>query len=67
MARQSSRSTRQRDKLQVVHPNAAAIDSGSRFHVVAIPPDRDPQPVRRFDTFTGDLRRLADWLAEKTS
>ena len=65
MARQSSRSTRQREKLQVVHPNAAAIDIGSRFHVVAIPPDRDPQPVRRFDTFTGDLRRLADWLAEK--
>jgi len=65
MARHSSRSTRQRDKLQVVHPNAAAIDIGSRFHVVAIPSDRDPQPVRRFDTFTGDLRRLADWLAKK--
>jgi hypothetical protein len=54
MARQSSRSTRQRDKLQVVHPNAAALDIGARFHVVAIPPNRDPQPVRRFDTFTGD-------------
>lgn len=65
MARQSSRSPRQRDKLQVVHPDAAAIDIGSRFHVVAIPPDRDPQPVRRFDTFTGDLCRLADWLTEQ--
>jgi len=65
MARQSTHSSRRRDELQVVHPGAAAIDIGSRFHVVAIPPDRDPQPVRRFDTFTGDLHRLADWLADQ--
>jgi transposase len=25
-------------------------------------PDRDPQPVRRFECFTADLHRLADWL-----
>ena len=24
------------------HPNAAAIDIGSRMHVAAVPPDRDP-------------------------
>lgn len=31
---------------------------------VAAPPDRDPEPVRVFDTFTEDLHRLADWLVE---
>ncbi|WP_143543366.1 IS110 family transposase, partial [Salinicola salarius] len=54
-----------KDALQVVHPHAAAIDVGSRFHVVAIPPDQDELPVRTFNTFTGDLCLLADWLGEK--
>ena len=44
------------------HPNAAAIDIGSRMHVAAVPPDRDPKSVRAFGTCTGDLRRLADWF-----
>ncbi len=64
MARPSSRRSRRHDRLQVVHPDAAAIDIGSRFHLVAIPPDRDPVPVRRFESFTEDLIRLADWLVE---
>jgi transposase len=29
---------------------------------VAVPVDRDPQPLRSFQTFTEDLHRLADWL-----
>jgi transposase len=29
---------------------------------VAVPPDRDDQPVREFASFTADLHRLADWL-----
>src|SRR5580704_5468900 len=45
------------------HPNAAAIDIGSRMHVAAVPPDRDPEPVRAFGTCTGDLQQLADWFA----
>ena len=44
------------------HPHAAAIDIGSRMHVAAVPPDRDPESVRAFGTCTGDLRRLADWF-----
>jgi transposase len=31
---------------------------------VAVPPDRAPQPVRRFGTFTVDLDVLADWLID---
>ncbi len=48
--------------LDQINPNAAGIDCGSAEHVVAVPPDRDPMPVRTFRTFTGDLHRLADWL-----
>jgi transposase len=29
---------------------------------VAVRPDRDPQPVRRFECFTADLHHPADWL-----
>jgi transposase len=49
--------------LERINPNAAGIDCGSAEHFVAVPPDRDPTPVRSFQTFTGDLYRLADWLA----
>lgn len=30
--------------------------------MVAVPPDRDNEPVQSFRTFTTDLQRLADWL-----
>ena len=48
--------------LQLTHPNAAGIDIGSASHFVAVPPDRDDEPVREFASFTADLNRLADWL-----
>jgi len=48
--------------LEVVHPHAAGIDVGNSAHYVAIRPDRDAQPVRRFECFTADLYRLAEWL-----
>jgi len=48
--------------LEVMHPHAAGIDVGNSVHYVAVRPDRDPDSVRRFDCFTADLHRLADWL-----
>jgi transposase len=48
--------------LEVVHPHAAGIDVGNSSHYVAVRPDRDEEPVRKFDCFTADLHRLADWL-----
>ena len=43
--------------------HAAGIDIGATSIYVAVPVDRDPQPVRSFQTFTeGQLHRLADWL-----
>jgi transposase len=49
-------------QLQHVNLHAAGIDIGATTHFVAVPPDRDPQPVRQFGAFTADLHRLADWL-----
>jgi hypothetical protein len=42
--------------------DAAGIDVGATEHDVAVPADRDEQPVRRFDAFTADLQALAEWL-----
>jgi len=44
--------------------NAAGIDVGADAHWVAVPPDRDAQPVQRFGTFTADLCALAAWLQQ---
>jgi hypothetical protein len=48
--------------LPLIHPNAAGIDVGAKEDVVAVPCDRDPQPVRTFQAFTPDLHELAAWL-----
>jgi transposase len=48
--------------LAVVHPEAAGIDVGNESHYVAVRGDRDSEPVRRFECFTADLYRMADWL-----
>ncbi len=51
-------------RLRAIHPGAAGLDVGATFHVVAVPPDRAEESVRTFQSFTGDLHRLADWLTE---
>jgi transposase len=59
-----NRRKRRGRRLKRIHPNAAGIDCGSESHYVAVPVDRDAEPVQRFSTFTTDLHRLADWLSE---
>lgn len=54
---------RKRMEFQLAHPNAAGIDVGSASHWVAVPADRDGQPVREFKSFTDDLIALAEWLS----
>lgn len=63
LARRKKKGFCQEDR-PVVEPDAAGIDVGAREMYVAIPPDRDPEPVRVFPTFTVDLEALADWLME---
>ncbi len=50
--------------MPVIHPSAAGIDIGSRFHVAAVPPDLLKQPVKTFQAFTSDLHAMADWLIQ---
>lgn len=58
----SPKTGKTRQALTLTHPNAAGIDIGSASHYVAVPADRDDEPVREFASFTADLQRLADWL-----
>jgi transposase len=51
--------------LEIVHPDAAGIDVGGSEHWVAVSPERDAEPVRRFGCFTADVREMAAWLVEK--
>jgi transposase len=48
----------------IINPNAAGIDIGSMEHWVAVPEDRDEQPVRKFACFTQDLHAMAAWLKQ---
>ncbi len=48
--------------MPILHPNTAGIDIGATEIYVCVPLDRDPEPIRRFGTFTEDLHALADWL-----
>jgi hypothetical protein len=46
--------------MQIVHPNAAGIDIGSKTHWVAV--DQIPGNVREFGVYTRDHQRLIDHL-----
>ena len=50
--------------LSLAYPNACGIDIGSTSHFVAVPADRDADPVREFRAFTADLQSLVDWLRQ---
>lgn len=60
----SKKGKRSAAALPILHPDAAGIDIGATEIYVAVPPERDPEPVRAFKTFTQDLMALADWLQQ---
>jgi transposase len=64
-ARQAVRRSVDWKALEIVHGDAAGIDVGGSEHWVAVSPDRDAEPVRRYGCFTADLREMAEWLVEK--
>lgn len=47
-----------------IKQDVAGIDVGSEEHYVAVPEGRDPEPVRRFGSFTADLYRMVQWLLD---
>ena len=48
--------------LREQEPNAAGIDLGAEEIWVAVPAERDQNPVRRFEAFTQDLVAIVQWL-----
>jgi len=70
-ARDAERRKRAKDKkdkavlgLPVLHADTAGIDIGATEIYVAVPADRDEEPVRCFGGFTEDLRKIAEWLRQ---
>jgi len=63
MARRLRRPTRP-VTMPTLHPHAAGIDLGATDIYVCVPLERDPEPIRRFGTFTEDLHAVADWLRQ---
>jgi hypothetical protein len=59
-----SKAKARKNILERINPDAAGIDVGANFHLVAIPEERAEEPIRKFGPFTNDLQRLADWLIE---
>ncbi len=51
-----------RRHLEIIHPDSAGIDIGSREIWVAVPADRDGNTVGKYGVFTDDLHRIRDWL-----
>src|ERR1044071_4882508 len=68
MKKKARKAKKQKNKVSIdqywelINPNAAGIDLGSREHWVAIPPDREGVKVRRFGATTPELEAMADWL-----
>jgi transposase len=60
----SQRRTTRAVTTPVLHPHAAGVDVGATELYVCVPLDRDPQPIRRFGTFTEDLLAVATWLQQ---
>ena len=48
--------------LTIIHSNAGGINVGNESHFVAVPPDRDANPVQEFGCWTADLKPMAEWL-----
>src|SRR3954469_19432616 len=64
MARKRNSQTQATHSKRIQQNNAAGIDIGATSIYVAVPLDRDPQPVRCYQTFTEDLHSIAGWLRE---
>jgi transposase len=60
--RKSSRKPHGSPTARVLEPRAPGVDIVATEIYVAVPRDRNPQPVRHFGTFTLQLEPLADWL-----
>jgi len=58
--REKKRKTVKLDSLKQLNLNAGGLDIGAAEIYAAVPEGRDEVSVRQFDTFTVDLKALAD-------
>jgi transposase len=49
-------------KMDIINPNAAGIDIGSRSHFVAI--NQEHSDVREFGVYAQDMKELLKWLLD---
>ena len=56
MTRNGEKKTQKQKSLPFIQPDAAGIDIGATEIYVAVPEERDNRPVRKFATFTEELR-----------
>src|SRR6185312_15867625 len=48
--------------LEMINPDAAGIDIGSKIHYVCVPEGRDNERIKSFGCFTEDINKMALWL-----
>jgi hypothetical protein len=48
--------------LEMINPDAAGIDIGSKVHYVCVPAGRDDVRIKSFGCFTEDIHHMAAWL-----
>ena len=48
--------------FDMINPDAAGIDIGSKIHYVCVPEGRDNERIRSFGCFTEDINKMASWL-----
>ena len=60
--RKHERKIVKRESLKQLNLNAGGLDIGAAEIYAAVPEGRDEESVRQFETFTADLKVLADWL-----
>ena len=51
-------------KLTQIRQDAGGLDIGASEVWVDVGIENDPEPVRRFETFTADLNEMAEWLIQ---
>src|SRR5882724_8972838 len=62
--RKISKAAKAVQSLPILDGDTAGIDIGATEIYVAVPVDRDDEPVRCFGTFTEDLKEIAKWLKQ---
>ncbi len=48
--------------FDMINPDAAGIDIGSKIHYVCVPKERDEVRIKSFGCFTEDINKMASWL-----